>query len=279
MDPQLQIHIKKPNFELITPQALPSSGPAIIFSCGGVKITRVSPTIVVKYGDDVSMIEATTLEFLAKHTSIPVPQVCAAYTYGPFEDRDQEFSLKHDTYIFMDFINGQTLDKEWSNLDDTTKSRVMAELKDYLTQLRAIPGGTYIGSLKDGPVMDSILEYWPTKGPFASGEDLNNALIDAYCSSYKGEVRPFMTGMLKAHRHEVFFTHADLCPGNITPKHGNVVGIIDWEMAGWYPEHWEFVKAFYVWRWQNDWGTRPLGIVQPYYCEQAIHERLTAVLI
>ncbi|TID19415.1 kinase-like protein [Venturia nashicola] len=296
INPQVEIHIIEPNFELITPQALSSSNPEIIFSRGGVRVARVSPTIVVKYGDDVHLIEATTLEFLASHTSILVPRVYAAYTYGPFEDRDEESSSKYDTYIFMDFIDGQTLDKEWSNLDDAAKSQVMAELKGYLVQLRAIPGGTYIGSLDDGPVNDSILEYWPTKGidssptsfqrqsdidsgPFASEDDLNNALIDAYCASYKGEVRPFMTGMLNTHKHEVVFTHADFRPTNIILKNGHVVGIIDWEMAGWYPEHWEFVKAFYVWRWQNDWGTRLLGVLQPYYCEQAVHARMTAVLI
>jgi hypothetical protein len=118
----------------------------------------------VKYGDSVQLIEAKSMEFVARHTSLPVPQVYAAYTYGPFEDRDEEWSSKYDTYIFMDFVDGQTLEKEWSSLHDEAKSRIMTELKAYFAQLRAIPGGTYIGSLNDGPVMDSILEYWPMKG-------------------------------------------------------------------------------------------------------------------
>lgn len=29
-------------------------------------------------------------------------------------------------------------------------------------------------------------------------------------------------------------------------KNGRVAAIIDWEMAGWYPEYWEYAKAFYL---------------------------------
>jgi thiamine kinase-like enzyme len=116
-------------------------------------------------------------------------------------------------------------------------------------------------------------------GPFASEEEFNNTLIDAYCAKYKGEVRPFMTGMLNFHKHSIVFTHADLRPVNIIIKDGHVAAIIDWELAGWYPEYWEFVKAFVMWYWQNDWGTRLLGIMQPYYCEQGFHTRLRQVLL
>ena len=88
-----------------------------------------------------------------------------------------------------------------------------------------------------------------------------------------------MTRMLSSHKHNIVFTHADFRPTNVIVKDGHVAGIIDWEMAGWYPEHWEFVNVFYVWRWQNDWGTHLLEIMQPYYCEQAIHARLVQVLL
>jgi aminoglycoside phosphotransferase (APT) family kinase protein len=162
--PQLQVHIQKLGFELITPEALSSSKRDVIFSRGGVEIARVSPTLVVKYGDAVQLVEARSMEFVAKHTSLPVPHVYAAYTYGPFEERDEESFSKYDTYIFMEFIDGQTLEKEWPSLDNTAKSNIITELKAYFTQLRTIPGGTYIGSLDDGPVKDSILEFWSMKG-------------------------------------------------------------------------------------------------------------------
>jgi hypothetical protein len=150
---------------------------------------------------------------VSEHTSMHVPRVFA--TYGPI-DRDKEPS-SFDTYIFMEYLEGQSLNKSWNNLDDKAKSTIMDELKGYLSQLRAIPSSSYIGSLNRGPVMDTILEYDSAKGtelkpilmkiitnipisPLASEDDFNNTLIDAYCSHYNGEVRPFMSGMLSSHK-------------------------------------------------------------------------------
>jgi hypothetical protein len=127
-----------------------------------VQVARLSPTVIVKYGDNVHVNDAKALEYVSTHTSIPVPRVFANYTYGPI-DRDEEPS-GFDTYIFMEYLEGQSLDKEWNNLDDKAKSTVMDELKDYLSQFRAIPSSGYIGSLDHGPVMDNILQYHSAKG-------------------------------------------------------------------------------------------------------------------
>ncbi|KAF2468145.1 kinase-like protein [Lindgomyces ingoldianus] len=281
MDPSgvhVEKHIETPDFQYISPDNVASSIQEVVFRRGGVTIARISPTLLVKYGDDVHIIEAKTLRYIAQNTSIPVPRVFAAYTHGPF-DRDEEWSSKYDTYIFMDYLDGQPLDQAWSQLKEKEKSTILAELGDFIAQLRAIPTSGYIGSIDHGPLRDSILEYFPVKGPFASEQEFNTTLIDAFCKSFRGEVRPYLTGMLNAHSHKIVFTHSDLRPANVIVKGGHVLGIIDWEMAGWYPEHWEFVKAFYVWRWQNDWGTRLLEIMQPYYCEQAVHSWLTQVLL
>ncbi|TVY81813.1 hypothetical protein LSUE1_G002994 [Lachnellula suecica] len=278
VSPEINVHIQAPDFELITPEAASRMPQERVFVRGGVKIVKVAPTLVMKYGDSVQISEARTLEFVRQHTSIPVPRVYAAYTYGPFEERDEEWNSKYDTYIFLDFVEGQTLEKEWGNLGEEEKLGVMHDLRGYLEQLRAVPGGSYIGSLDDGPVMDPILENLPNKGPFPSEDDFNATLVDAYSTTHKGHIKPYMSGMLAENKHTIVFTHADLRPDNIMIKDEHVTGIIDWEMAGWYPEHWEFVKAFYICDWRNDWGTRLLGAMKPYYYEQLVHARLTQIL-
>ena len=78
-------------------------------------------------------------------------------------------------------------------------------------------------------------------------------MVEAFMSNFKGDIGPFLTGMLNHHKHRIVFSHGDLRPANIIVKDGHITGIIDWELGGWYPEYWEFVKAYYVWRWQNDW--------------------------
>lgn len=85
--------------------------------------------------------------------------------------------------------------------------------------------------------------------------------------------------MLSQNRHHnIVFTHGDLRPRNIMAKDGNITGIIDWELSGWYPEYWEFAKALYVWQWQNDWFDYLVDALQPYYAEYAFHSFLARTL-
>lgn len=51
-----------------------------------------------------------------------------------------------------------------------------------------------------------------------------------------------------------------------------VSGIIDWEMAGWYPTYWEFVKCFNVYGWPKDWPTFVVKILDQYWCEWAVYD-------
>jgi len=41
-------------------------------------------------------------------------------------------------------------------------------------------------------------------------------------------------------------THGDLSSLNIMVQGDTVVGIVDWETAGWFPKHWEYTCAKYV---------------------------------
>ncbi|KAJ6263578.1 hypothetical protein Dda_2142 [Drechslerella dactyloides] len=284
--PKVSIHFQKPGFTPTTPEELERLEP--LYAAGGTRIKNFSPTVAVKYGSRLEVKEATTMIFIAEHTSIPVPKVHAVYTYGPFDRPDFDAVDEYDTYIFMDYIDGETLEKAWENLDGQTKSSIMADLKHCLEELRSLQGGTYVGSLEYGPVMDQIVEWHNinqdlkltgSTGPFTSVKDFHDTVIDAYCKIRKGHVRPYITGMLNTREYGIVFTHADLRPPNIMIKDGHIVGIIDWEMSGWYPEWWEFAKAFLIWKFPNDWGTYLLEIMKPYYLEAEAHAQLMQMLL
>ena len=57
----------------------------------------------------------------------------------------------------------------------------------------------------------------------------------------------------------IFFSHADLYPGNIlvvkSPQGSqtSISGIVDWEQAGWYPDYWEYCKTMIVGRYDDEW--------------------------
>lgn len=49
------------------------------------------------------------------------------------------------------------------------------------------------------------------------------------------------------------FTHCDLNPCNILARKGKVVGLIDWEFSGWYPDYWEYTSAWFGSVIRTDW--------------------------
>lgn len=94
----------------------------------------------------------------------------------------------------------------------------------------------------------------------------------------KGHIGPYIRGMLNARKHTIVLTHGDFRPANIMVRDGRVAAILDWEMAGWYPEYWEFAKAFYLENFTTDWGIYMLDTLSPYYYEQAMYSKLMDVL-
>ena len=63
----------------------------------------LTKTLCVKHGQLVALSEASTLRFVAKHTSIPVPKVHSAFVHNG------------STYILMDRIDGKMLTCGWSS--------------------------------------------------------------------------------------------------------------------------------------------------------------------
>lgn len=109
--------------------------------------------------------------FVKRNTeNVPVPKVFACYTYGPIDRDVLDYGSLYDTYIFMGFVEGRSLDyMVWDSYDATTKRRIAGQLKGYLSELRSIGNngngnGNYIGSADFGPVMDPILETHHVKG-------------------------------------------------------------------------------------------------------------------
>jgi hypothetical protein len=64
----------------------------------------------------------------------------------------------------------------------------------------------------------------------------------------------------------IHFAHADMSPEHILldQKTGNVTGIIDWEMAGFWPEWWEYRKALFGSRLQR-WWFDVVNTIMPLY--------------
>lgn len=148
---------------------------------GGVTILRLSPDMVVKYGPHATITEAQSMIFVAEHTKlIPVPKVFAYCTHGPLNRDIDDYGSLFDTYIFMSFVDGQTLESAWDSYDELTKTHVANQLRTYMDEVRAIRSEPYIGSVNKGPVRDQILANYHVKGspplPLTLGETNSDVL-------------------------------------------------------------------------------------------------------
>ena len=65
----------------------------------------------------------------------------------------------------------------------------------------------------------------------------------------EGETKRDVERLIEMHKeeerkhHKTVFTHGDVSGSNILVKGGKVVVLIDFEMAGFYPEYWEYTTA------------------------------------
>ena len=166
--PRLDVQYSAPGFCLPHPKTVHEccQNRSNLIFCHGCTIVKISPEIVVKFGPDINIIEAKNMVYVAQHTTVPVPKVFAYYTYGPIDRDVDDYGSLYDTYIFMGFADGQTLDMAWDTFDASTKAHVSRQLEGYIRDLRSMEhsGRRYIGSTDYGPVTDHSLSTSLDKG-------------------------------------------------------------------------------------------------------------------
>lgn len=221
-------------------------------------------TTVVKAGDVVRMAEAKAMQFVRERTTIPVPEVFNAYT---------DDTTGHG-YIVMEYVKGDVLRDVWDTYTAEQKSDVIGQLRGYCDQLRAIEG-TFVGSVdgtacEDQFFTDELGAYGPYENETEFDAGLIKALRNARDTPWTEKVCEMIDSVLKGHR--IVLTHGDFAPRNILVNGSKVVAILDWELAGFYPEYWEYAKA--VWReaWQEGWLKDHAidRILDPYLAELSV---------
>jgi aminoglycoside phosphotransferase len=207
---------------------VPSHG-AVIF---------VSSKFCIKFGPLRHLPEASAMQFIAQHTSIPVPKVYCAFT------------RKGWTYIAMEKINGEMVGRGWGIRSSGSKAKILAQLKGMVDEMRKIcpPQGQGVSNVDGGPIWDCRLPGSSMcHGPFESVHDFHRFLrggFDADPNHYP-EVSELIALQDRAWPPSIF-THGDLSSLNILVRDDKIVGIVDWETAGWYPQYWEYTTASQV---------------------------------
>ncbi|KAL9123519.1 MAG: hypothetical protein Q9217_007051, partial [Psora testacea] len=215
-------------------------------------VKRISPGLIVKRGAGVRLEEAGNLEYVRNNTSVPVPKVHCAFT------------RKGCTYIVMDYIPGQTLLAWWHTASAESKESIRRQLAGHMSKLRNVPNPTSgrISGLKGGAIYDyrycikgdgPYLE--ESFGPFQDPHEFHLWLRNGFTSPVSSGVGEKsnqdadidrMCQIQDRRNYATKLTHGDFHTQNIIVKDNKIAGIIDWEMAAWYPEYWEYTSAWHV---------------------------------
>jgi thiamine kinase-like enzyme len=82
-----------------------------------------------------------------------------------------------------------------------------------------------------------------TGGPYTDEATFNSSFYFDLVETTPSPIRTALYQQLRSD-HRIVFTHGDIAQHNILVKDGQITGLLDWENAGWYPEHWDYIKFF-----------------------------------
>ncbi|KAF8574098.1 kinase-like protein [Ramaria rubella] len=230
------------------------------------KITFRESTAVVKYGPNVRLGEALAMDFVQSVASdIPVPTVIGVW-------RD---SVAPCWYVVTEWVDAENLQDVWSQMQQPAKDELIDQLRRILQRLRSLvpPEGIfYVGSVGRSACTDPLVR---DMGPYKDIKAFTDGLLEISKPYFKWNYISIVERLLsRTHTYRIVFTHGDLHISNILvrpsadkPEYWEIAALIDWECAGWYPEHWEYVKLLNSVKWKSDWAIAVQGLLERTYDE------------
>ena len=195
--------------------------------------------VIYKEGQYITANESVALHNAAKQ-GLPVPRVfCRERLYAAFDGDEDIYSIK------MSYIAGTTLTKIWNTLTHEEIIDVLTQVRNMLLHL-TIPeeAPKFIGSCDGEDLRDSRTEHTHF-GPICKNEREFNKYLVSTISEAPATIRRDYARKLNQRKHRIVFCHGDLAPDNIIlDEHMRVIGLLDWEDAGYYPEYWENIKFY-----------------------------------
>ncbi|KAK7462346.1 hypothetical protein VKT23_007947 [Stygiomarasmius scandens] len=182
---------------------------------------------VVKFSDSGLLQETFVMELIRSKTDIPVPQVIMT-----FVDDDQ-------VYLVMTPIAGETLSSKIHDMSPEQLITVARELAKHINTIQqlGVPSepapSRLIGAWLGGPLQNIVFDPAPCL-PFQSNTDFR-----LYWEQRLKESRQIKM----PESYKVVLAHGDLDTQNIMLQDGHIVGIIDWDTFGWYPDFWDVMMA------------------------------------
>ncbi|KAM3545439.1 hypothetical protein ARSEF1564_001601 [Beauveria bassiana] len=217
--------------------------------------------VVYKEGQFITSNESIALRN-AGEQGLPVPKIFC---------RERLYSVgSEDIYsIKMSYIAGRSLTKIWVTLTHEERIDVFKQVRVMLLRL-TVPENApkFIGSCDGLDIRDSRLAKTHF-GPICKTEKDFNKYLVSTISTAPVNIRRDYLRKLNQKRHRIVFCHGDLSPDNIiVNEYMQVIGLLDWEDAGYYPEYWENIKFYSRPEMVNGWHEYGKYILPHAYDEE-----------
>jgi hypothetical protein len=226
-------------------------------------VLMLTSKICVKYGYRMDLSEAASMQFISKNTSIPVPKIICAFVRSGC------------TYIVMERIEGDIIGNGWVRRSEESQARLLSQLKKMILEMRELqpPENMGVASVDGGPIHDGRLGGRTIHyGPFKTIQEFHRHLRGGL--EFNPKLDQDVQDLIRQHDNTwpLKFTHGDLSSLNIIIRDDTVVGIIDWETAGWFPSYWEYTTACQVNPQNSFWINEIDKFLQPMPEELAMEQ-------
>lgn len=191
-------------------------------------------------------------------------------------------SHERRSYMITGRLHGVSAQSVYALLGDEQLMLLAQDLRAYLAELRRIPKppglstAAISNTIGGGCIHNRIDEAQGTSlkphGPFPDEATFHDHLLTR---------RPPAPDEVQRTGHAIRLSHGDLALRNIiVDGRGRLVGLVDWENAGWYPDYWE-LTAFYATIPQRRWAdvcSQIFPDAHDFEYELAVERRLWAYL-
>jgi len=141
----------------------------------------------------------------------------------------------------MERLKGEIIGRNWGIRSAESKAKILLQLKKMVEEMRSIPPpqGQGVSNVDGGLLWDcrlpgTLLCHEPFTTIYSFYKYLRGG-FDAHPDQFP-EVNKLIA-LQNRHWLPPVFTHGDLSSLNVLVRGDQIVGIIDWETAGWYPSY------------------------------------------
>ncbi|KAA1477622.1 hypothetical protein DENSPDRAFT_616602 [Dentipellis sp. KUC8613] len=227
-------------------------------------VRRIASDVVMKANGSLIKNEVSAMAMALNSTSILIPEIRRTVNLGNFEG------------FVMDYIPGQRVSDCWDRLSLWRRFRLFWTLRGYIRQLqhvvvtRKAQKDQFPGPVASEPQVCAGFMFTEFgAGPFASYDELSAWY------QHKLEVNRRAKG---TPREDVSFdsslplvlTHLDISPNNVMIDEKSRVWLIDWDMAGLYPQWFEYLGMRIGWGFLGRWQQWILGFTAGFFERQAM---------